>query len=309
MMTEEKSFWKRPEGKTGMLFLAAAAIAGGFGLWHFLPVLITLLENTLYAGLLAGAVAALLSPFYSKTVRFLLKGLMRKITGLVIKIDPISIMKGYIDTLAKKIEAVDEQVGALNGQIKATEISIRNNEQEIQEEMQRAQIAQQRNNKQQMAVSGRQAERLEKSNGTLKELLAKMQALYKMLLKLREVCATTKEDIENEVEFREREYKSIQAAHGAMKGAMSILNGGGEEHKLFMQTVEHLQENYANKMGEIETAMTLSEGFLASVDLDNAAFEMKALEKLEKMANEGLFEKAVKAEAQEQKSEVHSLYR
>lgn len=304
---EQKSFWKRPEGKTGLIFIAAAVIGGGFGLWHFLPVLIALLENTLYAGLLAAAVAALSSPIWSTKVRFLFKGLMRGITSLFIKIDPISIMRGYIETLATKLANVDSQISTLNGQIKATEISIEKNAQEIAECMSRAKLAKEKGIVAQLSLNARQAERLEKSNKTLKELLEKMRGLYKMLLKLREVCATTKQDIENEVEHKEREYKSIKAAHGALKGAMSILNGGGEEAELYKQTLEHLQENYANKMGEIETAMTLSEGFLASVDLDNAAFEQEALAKLEQMASGNLFQAVTQQQVQE--NQVQALYR
>ena len=309
---EAKSFWKRPEGKTGMLFIAAVVLGGGFGLWHFLPVLIILLENTLYTALLGAAVAAISSPIWSTKVRFLFKGLMRKITGLIIKIDPISIMKGYIDTLAEKLAKVVEQISTLNGQIKATSISIEKMGEEISQCMNRASLAKERGQTSQLTLNARQASRLEKSKATLEDLQGRMQGLYKMLLKLQEICSITKQDIENEVENKEREYKSIQAAHGALKGAMSILNGGGEEAELYKQTLEHLQENYASKMGEIETAMTLSEGFLASVDLDNAAFEQEALQKLEKMAAGGLFEKAgVRAQVQVpvQETAVHQLYR
>jgi hypothetical protein len=45
-----KSFWDRPEGKTGMVFLVAGGIAASVGLYFLLPFLITLVANTLYLG-------------------------------------------------------------------------------------------------------------------------------------------------------------------------------------------------------------------------------------------------------------------
>ncbi|MCI5059126.1 MAG: hypothetical protein MRY83_23640, partial [Flavobacteriales bacterium] len=55
-----KSFWKKPEGKTGMFGLAAIAGGVGYLLYKLLPYLISIVENTLYLSLLLGVLAALI---------------------------------------------------------------------------------------------------------------------------------------------------------------------------------------------------------------------------------------------------------
>ena len=57
--TKEKSFWERPEGVTGMIFLAGLIIGGGYLLYTILPVLIGLAGNILYLSLMLMAIAAI----------------------------------------------------------------------------------------------------------------------------------------------------------------------------------------------------------------------------------------------------------
>ena len=44
-----KTFWQKPEGKTGMVVAAGAAVGGGLLLYKALPYIIVLMENTIYA--------------------------------------------------------------------------------------------------------------------------------------------------------------------------------------------------------------------------------------------------------------------
>ena len=46
--TSPKSFWKRPEGTTGTIFLAGFTGGGGYLLYKALPTLIGLASNLLY---------------------------------------------------------------------------------------------------------------------------------------------------------------------------------------------------------------------------------------------------------------------
>ncbi|MEZ4951708.1 MAG: hypothetical protein R2784_20310 [Saprospiraceae bacterium] len=58
---QKKSFWKKPEGVTGMIFLAALIVGGGFLLFNIIPFLTIILENTLY--LAVGLVGSLVLSF------------------------------------------------------------------------------------------------------------------------------------------------------------------------------------------------------------------------------------------------------
>ena len=64
-----KSFWEKPEGKTGFLFAAGALGALGFGLYKILPFLIAIASNTLYLAGLLMALGALIYMILDPKVR------------------------------------------------------------------------------------------------------------------------------------------------------------------------------------------------------------------------------------------------
>lgn len=313
----EKSFFARPEGKTGMVVMAAGFGAGAFTLYHFLPFLITLLENTLYAGLLGGALVVLSSPIWSTKVRtltsYMFRSAMRKITGFFITIDPIGIMKNYIEDLQKNLSKMERQIANLRGQIQKLKDIIAKNKEKADHSLEIASVAKRTNNKAALTVNARQASRLGNSNEQLKALLTKLETLYKILLKLKDVSKLTVEDITNEVQVQEEKHEAMKASYGAFTSAMNILKGNGDQKALYEQAMEHVANDYAMKVGEIEDFMISSEGFLASVDLDNMVFEQNALKQLEELErkSDGLFgtPAGVSSFDQAEQSEVSALYR
>ena len=88
-MGKEKSFWQRPEGITGLLFLAALVAGAGYLLstvnWGLI------FANTLYlAGTLAaiGVVAYMvLDPKMRGLLSYMYKSVMRGITGWFVTLD------------------------------------------------------------------------------------------------------------------------------------------------------------------------------------------------------------------------------
>ncbi|HMR44037.1 MAG TPA: hypothetical protein PKC40_09395, partial [Saprospiraceae bacterium] len=95
-----KSFWQRPEGITGLIFLIAVVAGGGFLLYSILPTLLVLAQNTLYlAGMLLalGAIVYMvLDPKMRNLVWYMYKSVMRWVTGIFVQIDPIGILKSYV---------------------------------------------------------------------------------------------------------------------------------------------------------------------------------------------------------------------
>src|SRR6266516_7313327 len=92
-----KSFWEKPEGVTGQIVAVSAIAGAGYVLYECLPKIITLLENTLYAGVLG--VTAIAFAYVATDRRFwrlgayLYQNSMRAITRLFVEIDPIGIMR------------------------------------------------------------------------------------------------------------------------------------------------------------------------------------------------------------------------
>ena len=76
-----KTFWKRPEGVTGTVFLLGLLAAGGYVLVKALPTLIALASNMLYLSLMLLALGAViymvLDPKMRNLVSYGYKSIMR----------------------------------------------------------------------------------------------------------------------------------------------------------------------------------------------------------------------------------------
>ncbi|MFT6721426.1 MAG: peptidyl-tRNA hydrolase, partial [Bdellovibrionota bacterium] len=89
------------------------------------------------------------------------------------------------------------------------------------------------------------------------------------------------EDTRDQVELRIVERKAIRASHGAMSSAMSVINGNPDQRAMFDAAMEGITEDVANKVGEMERMMDLSNEFMSSVDLQNGVFADEGLRMLE----------------------------
>ena len=286
---KRKSFWARPEGTTGMLALAGGAV----GLWLALPALlaftaglVTLLGQTITVVVLCLVLGAILYLVTNKKVQtlvsYMFKSAMRKVTGAFVEIDPIGIMKSYVEDLRKKRESMLESKEKLKGQITVLEKQIDKNDKGYDNAMSLAAEAKKRDMNSQVQVQSRQAGRLQKLNeSSFKPLLLQMQVHMRALNKYYEVTGTVIDDLNNEVEARKIEREMIMASYSAMSAAKKILMGGSDQKELFDQAMEFVVEDYGMKMGEIDSFIENSKGFVEGLDLQNGVYEADALEKLQ----------------------------
>ena len=287
--SKTKSFWERPEGTTGMIALAL----GGVGLWAALPALlafmtglVALLGQTIAAVCLALVLGALLFLITNKKVQtlvsYIFKSGMRKVTGIIVEIDPIGIMKNYIEDLIKKREIMATSRDRLKGQLAVLERQINQNASEYETAMARAKVAHDKGHGGVFSVNSRQAGRLEKLNKeSLGPLKLQMDVHLRALNKYYEVTGTVIDDLRNEVKAREIERKMILESHSAMKAAKSILMGGTDQKELFDQAMEFVVEDFGMKMGEIDSFIENSKGFVEGLDIQNGVYEAEAMKKLQ----------------------------
>ncbi|NRB51684.1 MAG: hypothetical protein HRU41_28690 [Saprospiraceae bacterium] len=287
-----KSFWQRPEGVTGMIFLAALIIGGGVLLSSALPLLISLAQNTLYlAGMLAVLgvlVYMVLDPKMRTLVWYMYKSVMRWVTGLFVQIDPIGILKSYVDDLKSNLRKMNKQISQLRGQMHKLQEVIHNNKKDIQTNLNLASKAKSSNKDAIMILKSRKAGRLKESNMRLEDLYKKMEIMYRVLTKMYENSQILMEDIKDQVEVKEQERKAIHASHNAMKSAMSVISGDPDKRAMFDMAMEAVTEDVAQKVGEMERFMEMSSSFMDSVDLQNGIFEEEGLKMLEKWEKEGV---------------------
>lgn len=284
-----KSFWERPEGTTGMLALAAA----GVGLYFALPTLVAfmaglaaLLGHTIAVVVLCVVLAAILYVVTNKKfltlAKYAFKSVMRSITGWFVEIDPIGIMKSYIEDLTHKRETMASSRDKLKGQIGVLKRKITENDAKYQNAMSLASVAQQKGNNGVFSVNARQAGRLEKLNKeSFGPLLAQMEVHLRALDKYYEVTGTVIEDLKNEVDARKMEREMILASYSAMSAAKKILQGGTDEKELFDQAMEYVVNDFGMKMGEIDSFIENSRGFVEGLDMQNGVYEADALARLQ----------------------------
>lgn len=287
-----KTFWKRPEGTTGMIFLLALLVGGGILLYNILPFLITLASNVLYLGLLILGIAALAYMVFDPKMRNLVwygyKSVMRGITSMFVQIDPIGILKSYVDDLRNNLKNMNKQIGSLRGQMHRLNEVIRNNQKQIESNLLLANRAKEHNKDGIMILKSRKAGRLQDSNIRLEDLYKKMEILYRVLVKMYENAEILLEDVQDQVAVKEQERKAIRASHSAMRSAMNIISGNSDRREMFDMALEAIAEDVSQKVGEMERFMDMSQNFMSSIDLQNGVFEEEGLKMLEDWEREGV---------------------
>ena len=293
-MTQEKnkSFWSRPEGKTGLFFLIAAIVGGSIVAITFINALFAFFASPV--GMIIGLlilgiiIFTLLDSKARNLVGYMYKSMMRWITGMFIQIDPIGILKNYVDDLKDNLKKMSRQISQLRGQMHKLKEMIINNKKEISANLTLASKARDNNNNAVMVLKSRKAGRLKESTMKYEELYKKMEVMYRVLGKMEENSQIMMEDIQDQVEMKEQERKAIMASNSAMKSAMNIISGNRDKKEMFDRALEAVADDVSQKVGEMEQFMSVSENFMQSLDLQNGIFEEDGLKMLEKWENEGM---------------------
>ncbi|MBN1251749.1 MAG: hypothetical protein JXR51_04590 [Bacteroidales bacterium] len=287
-----KSFWQRPEGKTGMVVIIGIIVV--FALFAT-PIFIFLQSLFLNAittialfVVLALMVYIILDPKVRALVWYMYKSVMRWITSLFVQIDPIGILKSYIEYLYNNLKEMNAQIAKLKGQISKLARLIETNKKEMEDNMKMAEQAKKKNNMELVAINTRQFGRLKETNERYIVLLNKIQLLYKVLSKIHANSGYLIKDTENEVRMREQERIAIKAGHSAMKSAMNIISGDPDRKMMFDMATEMIVEDVHNKIGEMERFIEVSGSFIDSIDLQNGVYEQEGIDLLEKMEKEGM---------------------
>lgn len=283
--SKPKTFWKRPEGVTGSIFLMAILGALGFVLVTNIGAILAFVQSVLGLAvtlLVLGAIIYMvLDPKMRTLVSYMYKSVMRKITGMFVTIDPIGILKNYVDDLKDNLQKMGQQIGAIRGQMRKLKTMVEENHSEIEQNLLVARKAKEQGNQKALMLSSRKAARLKDSNEKYMNLHNKMSILYRVLSKMYSNSEILLEDTQDQVKVKEQERKAIRASHSAMKSAMNIISGNSDKRAMFDQAMEHIADDVANKVGEMEQFMELSSSFMDSVDLQNGVFEEQGLKMLE----------------------------
>ncbi|MDJ0366475.1 hypothetical protein QMK33_15050 [Hymenobacter sp. H14-R3] len=293
---ERRSFWARPEGVLGLVVLAALVGAGLFYFNEVVKFLIEVATNTLHLAFLLGGLALLVFLATSRDIRtglfFLFKTLMRKITGLVIQLDPIAILKIYIEDLKQKRQKMQGQIDTLAGQMVKLNKKINENNDEIKQKFAEANKATSLADRPGMKEAAQLATIEGAGLQQMNEKLLPLQRNIKMVLAFMEKVNRSADYIIKETEIKVRlkevEYKIVKESSSALRTAVSIFKGDPDKKFYFDESLEYIQDDMSQKLGEMKRAMDMSMDFINSVDVQNGILSDKG-EAMLQAYNQGEF--------------------
>jgi len=287
--TEKRSFWSRPEGILGLVVLAGLA---GTGLYYFNEVVKFLIEvasNTLHLAFLLGALGVLVFLVTSRDIRtglfFLFKTLMRKLTGVVIQLDPIAILKIYISDLKNKRQKMQGQIDTLAGQLVKLNKKIADNNVEIKQKFAEANKAStmldRPGMKETASLATIEGAGLQEMNEKLLPLQRNIKMVLAFMEKVNQSADYIIKETEIKVRLKEAEYKIVKESSSALRTAVSIFKGDPDKKFYFDESMEYIQDDMSQKLGEMKRAMDMSMDFINSVDVQNGILSDKGEAMLE----------------------------
>ncbi|OHA88056.1 MAG: hypothetical protein A2741_00140 [Candidatus Zambryskibacteria bacterium RIFCSPHIGHO2_01_FULL_43_27] len=291
-----KSFWERPEGTAGMIFLTLLLGIPVVMFWGaILPWVVQMLQNTLTAIFLATGVAGLLYIGFNRRFRtlvsYLFKSAMRAVTGIFIEIDPIGIMKSYISEGSDKLEKIREQKSSLAGGLRSLDDEMSRNTQDITQSLAEAKAAREAVGKKITAedaervisLAARQIDRLESMNTELKPLRDNMEALLRVTADMERQAEFVLNDLAQEVKVEERKRKAMTSGKSALRAAQSILQGNDAAKELYDEALEATRDRYARAMGEIDLFVDETRDIATMVNLRDAVAVEKVNARIDAM--------------------------
>lgn len=291
---QTKSGWQKPENWTSWLPIVGAGLAVVYAWDKVLPFLLGLMENTLlfavYGAALTAIVFVVMSKDWHRVAWILNRRLMAWLTNFVIRIDPIGILKDTHQEVLEKIREVSRSEGSLREQTRSLEDVIATGDKEMEEnwkQMAAAKKAAKDGNKSMgrtAVLAGRQAGRIKQSNVTLNQLLTKLRKFLDITVRMREGAEFAAEDMKQTITVEERKRKAVKAAYRAMSLANQIIKGD-KDRELYDMTLEHLNNEHFELIGQIEQFQADQENALNTMDLQNMVFEEDAFAGLEAWEN------------------------
>jgi hypothetical protein len=266
--------------------------------------MIMVAANTLHLIFLLSAIGAICFPLVNPQVRAIasvaFQLFMRKITGLIVKIDPLEILKMKVREMEDNLERMGESITKLKEVIVRLGRKITQNKQTLEQSMQKAAYAKKTGEADQIFLQTRKAGRMQRSNMTLQTLYDKMDGMHRALTKIQKNCAVVIADTKDEIEVTTDEYLATRAAHGAMKSALSVINGNKDKRAIYELAYEEITNDIIAKSADLEQMLDVSNSLMKNIDLDNGMMQeqgMAMIEEWEKKADNWLLSTAKKSDA------------
>ncbi|AQH05841.1 hypothetical protein A9R05_43335 (plasmid) [Burkholderia sp. KK1] len=305
-----QNFWGTKEGTTGMIVGIGAFLGIGWGAYKIMPMIASLLENTLFA---FGSGAILLFLFYALVLDGKLRNrlwlsyqlLMKALTYTIIKYDPAGVLKVTQNRARNRLKQADQYRTKARGQVELLKTTLDDYKKEADGYLEEAQYLQSHAGS--AAEISSRAMRLEELNKAYKELqplYVTTMAWYDQMTHASETLRIMIDNMDFKIKLETTKYNVVRSTHSAWRMFRAAFAGSEEIEGLQNDAFAYMAQDYGQNIGEIEAFMQDSKPFIDSSDLRQAVNTERGMKLLEELSRRNL--SIVAAEQPEQLSSASS---
>jgi hypothetical protein len=282
-----QSFWDTKEGTTGMIVGFGILGGIGYGAYKLMPYIANLAENTFYAVGFIILTALLLWVFvldntFRNRAWLIYKLLMRALTYQIIKYDPVGVLRETQEVAATRVKTVDKSRLDVKRSVSVLNASIEKFKRQMADIQAGINVMVRHGRTQEdVANEAMKIGRLEEAINRTTKSYTMVSTFYEQLCKAQKALETIHSNIDFEINVSEEEYRAATAASNAWQTVRAAFKGSDASDLLQADAFAFLAQDYAAKIGEIESFMTDSQKFIDSVDLQNAVYTEKGMRLLE----------------------------
>lgn len=305
-----KTLWKRPEGIFGTITGIGLIGAIGYGLYKLLPYLLAFATNLIGLIIEGVVLVVLLAVIFNRNtwrnLSLIWYQLNRKILGWIVDLDPISVLKRAIGEMKDNLEIINEKVielGSINVNMgkKLEEYKTefdRNTrlKKKIEEKLSSSNTNDKDKFKYRNELNNVNNSLVRGQNQIIKQQQRlKTSTRYHEIMEKLAVCVGYKvQDAENDLYYKEEEFKQAKASRSAMKSIMGIFKGGMTETLEQEMALETINDTVNMSLAEMKSLIDGSNDILASFELETDINAEKAEKLLQQYESDGfaIFDRA-----------------
>jgi phage shock protein A len=279
-----KAYWNRPGGPFKIL---AALVAFGIAGFFALPILTTIVWNTINFGIACGVAGLLLFLVTNKRLRLLVQSvwdiIMNNTFGLVFVWDPFVLWRLDIKDMEETQEKARQQAIEVDTQKESIQSKIDEKKGEMNKLLAKGQVAKKNNMMDDLGLISDQIQGYREYITQLSPMLANLSKISTFLDKFDKNAGRTIQAAKTKLSLRMDLYKSTTAGNKAINSTLRFFKGDPEKRALLEQSADAYRQDISSKLANMKKAISLSGDYMRSIDLDKAASEEQGLKMLDAM--------------------------
>jgi hypothetical protein len=284
-----KSFWERPEGTTGKVVIGAVVAVGAFALYHFLPFLITLAENTIYLGVLIGILALMYMIATSTRVKSLVfygfNMICRSITSVFVNLDPVAILEAFVRDMKNKRKVVQQAIESMMAVRNKSEQARRQKAKEMEEAMRMATVAESQPNMEEKVEE--LTAKIGRREQAVNALQTNVDFANETIATLQRIDRVIEYHINNSADEAEQLKQDNDMALSMLQATAAANEALGDTDKLDVRNMaaEVIRGRVAKATAEVENLLNATRSVQGEMDLSKLTLQANGRVKLDELRN------------------------